>query len=169
MMLSRLLAIAGLVTTLTIHAHDGHDHAAIAAAHDTAIELPRLSFASERLELVAVAHDDRLEVYVDDYNSNAPLNGLTLRLRTPTGTIALQEREPGLYVAPLSRDTAPLAIALDVGGDDWHERYQGELPGIRHTQIEPPSREPTLAWLWLLAVGGAIVVLRAWSWRRARR
>lgn len=84
-------------------AHEGHSHNdALAVPAAAASAAPRSEVASEQFELVAVARDGELIVYLDHATSNEPIETATLEAETPAGKQALQAKpgEPYRLAAP---------------------------------------------------------------------
>ncbi len=84
----------------TAFSHTGHPHgdAAPPASVQTA---PRATAASPLFELVAVANGTGLVVYLDRFETNAPILGATVDVETPSGPAsAVQDGEVYLLEAP---------------------------------------------------------------------
>lgn len=126
-----------------------------------------LSHASPRLEAVAVVNAQRLDLYVDDHDSNAPLAGLDVRLQTASSSTTLSEREPGLYSTAIDRSLEGTAITLQIRGPDWLETVSGSLTIDEAAGPAAPSTSLPDAWpaaaIILLVVG-----LLAYTVRRRR-
>lgn len=89
-------ALLGVTFTGTAFSHTGHPHGdeAPPVSVQTA---PRATAASPLFELVAVASGTALVVYLDRFETNAPVIGATVDVETPTGPAsAVQDGE--LYV-----------------------------------------------------------------------
>ncbi len=84
-------------------AHDGHDHNATAPAPIASIA-PRAEATSETHELVTVARDGVLSIYVDRFQTNEPVDGATIDVETPAGpqTVGGKSGEPYRLDAPWS-------------------------------------------------------------------
>ncbi len=65
-------------------AHEGHDHDA-PPPPATVISAPRGEAASDAVELVAIARGGAIEIYLDDFRTNAPIEGATVEVETPDG------------------------------------------------------------------------------------
>ncbi|MET0277897.1 MAG: RND transporter [Pseudorhodoplanes sp.] len=76
--------------------HEGHDHGAQAPAAPATV-LPRGEAHSDMFELVAVAERDTLILYLDDYRSNAPVDGAKLEIETPDGPKSASALGNGIY------------------------------------------------------------------------
>lgn len=153
-----------------VHAHEGHDHGAEHAADESAALAPRLALSSARVELVVVREAaDRLRIYVDDYDTNAPLAALRVQVRAGTHLLPAQELEPGTYgvvIESLSSASAQ-AISVLLQGTDWQETLDGVLPAAAVVELEPPT---TRVWLGLIvAVLVLLLVAGVAAWLRSRR
>jgi RND family efflux transporter MFP subunit len=102
-MFSRFAAlVAALLSALACatpsFAHEGHDHevAPPAIAHVS----PRAEAQSAAFELVAVPKGGELEIWLDRFDTNAPVEGASISIETPAGSVAAVAEGPGLYRAP---------------------------------------------------------------------
>lgn len=77
-------------------AHEGHDHGADAPVAPSTV-LPRGEAHSDAFELVAVAERNALLIYLDDYRTNAPVDGATLEIETPDGPKSASALGNGIY------------------------------------------------------------------------
>lgn len=65
-------------------AHEGHDHGPPQPELQT-VAAPRAEAQSDAFELVAVARDGALTVFLDRFRTNEPVTGATIELETPDG------------------------------------------------------------------------------------
>lgn len=65
-------------------AHEGHDHGA-PPPPVTTTSAPRAQALSDAFELVAIARDGKLSIYVDDFATNEPASDLVIEVETPAG------------------------------------------------------------------------------------
>jgi membrane fusion protein, heavy metal efflux system len=70
-------------------AHEGHDHGAPPPPVNTAVA-PRAEASSDAFELIAVARDRELTIYVDRSRSNEPIEGAAVEIETPEGPATAQ-------------------------------------------------------------------------------
>lgn len=84
-MLTALLLVGGSAL-----AHEGHDHAEPAAAAAPVLQTRalRINSASDQIELVAIAGERQLDVYLDQTDSNNPIIGARLELEADGKTTA---------------------------------------------------------------------------------
>ena len=66
-------------------AHDGHDNGKQAKAPLTSSTASRLEATSGPFELVAVLSNGALLIYLDRFDTNAPVEGATIAVETPEG------------------------------------------------------------------------------------
>lgn len=79
-----LAAVLGLTSVVSAPAHEGHKHGD-EPPPPTVRTAPRATAASPLFELVAVAHGGKLTVYLDRFETNAPVTGATIDVETPAG------------------------------------------------------------------------------------
>jgi hypothetical protein len=92
-----------LLSSFSALAHEGHSHdddtakAALAASTH-----PRTTAQSDLYEVVAVARDKRLTIYLDRFATNEPVTDARLKIAIGDGEPVEAERtESGSYVVPL--------------------------------------------------------------------
>jgi RND family efflux transporter MFP subunit len=68
----------------TLHAHEGHDHGDAPPPPEIRAA-PRATAASEAFELVAVAENGGLTIWLDRFATNEPVVGATIDVETPAG------------------------------------------------------------------------------------
>lgn len=83
-LLAILITLASLSSTT---AHEGHNHGDAPPPPDVQTA-PRITAASPLFELVAVAGDGSLTIYLDRFETNEPVLGATIEVETPTGPVA---------------------------------------------------------------------------------
>lgn len=105
-MFSRLattLGVGALLAALALapaRAHEGHDHGDVPAPANPANVAARGEAASERFELVALAHGAELIVYLDRFASNEPVANAGIEIETPEGPAKAEARDDGTYRLP---------------------------------------------------------------------
>lgn len=117
------LALAGGVA-----AHEGHDHGAPPPPVSTTIA-PRAEAASLVFEAVVIARGTDLEVFVDTFDTNAPVVGAAVEMDTPSGVINGTETEPGVYAfaAPWVATPGSYDLAITVIADAGFDVLVGSL------------------------------------------
>lgn len=91
------LSVVGLAAS-SAAAHEGHDHGAPPPPVSTTIA-PRADASTADLELVAVARGERLEIFLDSFRGNEPVDGAILEIDGPSGTLTVDAAGEGTYVA----------------------------------------------------------------------
>jgi membrane fusion protein, heavy metal efflux system len=101
MFLHRVAVIGGLAISLVLavpqaYAHEGHVHAEepLPVSVNTGV---RAESASAIFELVAIAKGTVLEFYLDDFATNAPINGASIDVETPEGPATAVAQPDQLY------------------------------------------------------------------------
>ena len=112
-------AFLGITSAGTAFSHTGHPHGEEAppGAVQTA---PRATAASPLFELVAVANGTGLLIYLDRFETNAPVIGATVDVETPTGPAsAVQDGEVYLLETPWAAKpgTYELLFTIAAGTD----------------------------------------------------
>jgi hypothetical protein len=111
------LSVIGLAAS-SAAAHEGHDHGAPPPPVSTTIA-PRADASTADLELVVVARGQRLEIFLDSFKGNEPVDGAMLEIDGPSGTLTAEAAGEGTYVANAPWLTEPgsydLAITVMAG------------------------------------------------------
>lgn len=130
-------------------AHEGHDHGAEPPAAAT-VSAPRGASSSATLELVAIARNGRLSLYLDRAGTNEPVTDATITAETPEGPAEAQALPDGSYglSAPWSTHAGAYEVLFTVtqGG-------QSDIFPVSLTVPEPPPPPASDdAWTKSLAV-----------------
>ena len=91
-------ALLALVPQLS-RAHEGHDHDAETKASSVPAA-PRAEGASNAFELVAVAQNGELIIYLDRFATNEPVSDAALAVETPAGSVEAKFTPDGTYRLP---------------------------------------------------------------------
>lgn len=165
--------VAGLLCASLVCAHEGEVHreqgtiapasaepAALAgAAHES--HGSRLALSSSRLELVAVHDGEQLVIYIDDYASNAPLDGLSVEVVAGSLKVPAVAAGEGRYLVPakLFDPSAPRPLSFLIRGSAaagssaaLDERLDGVLPPGEMSQTNVAVDVKAGAWLPLLPI-----------------
>lgn len=158
-------------------AHEDHEERAAAAVPSSGSP-PGAESTSTRFELVALAMLGGIEIYIDEFATNAPVDGATVEIETPEGPKAARSRpgqpyrldtdfvkKPGQYdlVATIQAggvvDVLPFTVhvALDGAAQSQEAAVQDRNSGI----LQPY----TLAALVLGGLGGLAFGRMAWGRR----
>lgn len=86
-----------LLRATAADAHEGHDHGAPPPPVSTTVA-PRMEAATADMEVVAVAGAGEVTIYLDDFRSNAPVEGAHIDVDAAGETLAAEPRMGGTYV-----------------------------------------------------------------------
>lgn len=109
----------GVISTAALP-HDGHDHGAPPTPVSTTIA-PRSDASSTDFELVAIARNEQLTIYLDTFRDNKPVAGAEIEIDTAAGLLKpIAAKEDGVYVVAAPFLAAPgtydLAITVSALG-----------------------------------------------------
>lgn len=156
-----------------VSAHEGHEHKEEAPATEQVQSkeesAARLALHSARVELVAAREGDDLLIYIDDFETNAPLEGLKLQLRAADRVLQARSIAPGLYQIPL--DVIPPAggqVEFTLQGEGWQEQLSGVLPAALEAQAPTAQRLHWSVIAAALASAAVLIGLLLWFLRRRR-
>lgn len=162
-LLALTLALAALC--IPARAGEGHDHGPAPTADAPA--LPRFASASELFELVGIAKDKQLTVYLDRYADNAPVKGASLALEVGGAKVAMKEVADGEFEGALAQalkpGVTPVTATVTAGNDadilaGEFDVHAEEASSHLHSWREYAG--------WALAAAAALLGL-AWVARRA--
>ena len=110
-------ALLGITFSGTAFAHEGHVHGD-EAPPPTVQTAPRATAASPLFELVAVARGTGLVVYLDRFDTNAPVIGAMVDVETPLGPAsAVQDGEVYLLEAPWAANPGTYELLFTVAAE----------------------------------------------------
>lgn len=138
-------------------AHEGHDHGDAAPALPATPLAPRFEAHGSGLELLGRLHDGTLTLWLDAWDSNAPIAGAAIDVESGDWKATAQEIEPGLY----RTDAEPLThvgrhnLMLFVHAEAIDEVLLATL----EVTAEETAAAPATVWLWPGAA--ALLVLSA--------
>lgn len=150
-------------------AHAGHDHGEAAAISTNNALAPYFESTAGGLELLGRLQDERLHLWLDHWDSNAPLAGAQLIVESGNWRATAVEIEPGLYRAEAQELTTPghhaLMIFIQAAGID-------EIL-IASLEVDAPEQTATSTtswpWLWLALAGLlALTLVAVWTGSRHR-
>lgn len=108
------VGLFGITSALAATAHEGHKHGD-EPPPPTVQTAPRATAASPLFELVAVANGTGLTVYLDRFDTNAPVIGAILDVETPAGPVsAVQDGDIYLLEAPWAADPGTYELLFTV-------------------------------------------------------
>ncbi|RZI40100.1 hypothetical protein EGT07_24915 [Herbaspirillum sp. HC18] len=172
--LSTMLLFLALASTALAHGDEDHGQGPASAA-PVSNGVARIETATESFELVGQLQDDALSVYVDQFDTNAPvLNGKLDAELSNVKAAATFRADRGDYLindaAFMKELTKPgkHAIVFTINTAQDSDLLEGTLDILPATVHDEPSRFP---WTWvgagLAGVLLALFLLAAWM-RRAR-
>ncbi|WP_439816963.1 efflux RND transporter periplasmic adaptor subunit [Zavarzinia sp. CC-PAN008] len=126
--LAVLLALA-----VPAHAHEGHDHGETPPPI-TLPAAPRAEAMSDAFELVAVVRGDGLDLWLDRYADNAPVEGAVITVETPRGPVDAVAGQAGLY-----RVTAPWVAEPGAHDLIFTLMVAGQVDILAGTLVIPPT------------------------------
>jgi hypothetical protein len=168
----RLAAVlAVLCLSFAAAAHEGHheEQAALPAATPP----PAVNADTPQVELVLKRQQDELLLYLDDYATDAPLDGLSVLVHSGSRTLQAAAAGEGVYRLPMDLldPGAGQALQVEIHGHGIAVSVPGELPpapaplaatAATHRVHLPP-------WTWLTAAAAAVLVLLLFRLRLRRR
>jgi len=161
---TKLLAALLLGCCGSALAHQGH-------RHDDSEEAPapHASADTPQLEVVAQREGAELVFYIDDYASNAPLDGLQVGVRSGALTVEAAGGT-GRYAIPVEVLGAPLhqPLQLSVHGAGIDAQLPVDLPAAAAQPVAEHAPHPAWAERLLSAALILVVLLAAWLLRRRR-
>ncbi|MBP6160054.1 MAG: hypothetical protein KA490_09570 [Giesbergeria sp.] len=170
------VAVALAAPPLTGHAHGGEDHGDAAAPAPVASAAPRAQAQSEDFELVAEVQGQALVLFLDRFDSNAPVVGAQVEVDSGGPPAMAAETAPGVYRVAASPWTQPgrHALTVSVQAGDTADLLSATLdvPAAAAAAPAAPlavgSPTTTKRSLWALAGALALAALGGFTWRRHR-
>jgi membrane fusion protein, heavy metal efflux system len=146
-------AISFLITAGPVLAHDGHDHGAPATAPISSLA-PRAEAASEAHELVAIARDGVLAIYLDRFATNEPVDGAAIEIETPAGPQKAEAKpgEPYRLDAPWSSKPGAYDLIFTVAKDGDVDVLSARLV----IPDAPAGRAGPTSWFSTSAIAGEV-------------
>jgi hypothetical protein len=154
MTIRRFLSGAFLILALAAPAagHEGHDHDAPPPPVSATIA-PRADASSEDFEMVIVARDGRLQIYLDTFRGNEPVADAAVEVDGPEGTMRAEPDGSGAYVLPAPWLARPGDHALAV---TVQARGLVDVLTATLTMPAPAAPPPPSAGRWGTFVDGAL-------------
>lgn len=160
--------LSGFALIQPAFAHEGHDHGEAPKPVPAADAAPRFAAASEEFELVGVLHGRALTLYLDHYDSNAPVAKATLEMEAGKQKMRATESEPGVYRLELNDALAAkpgrlgLVFTLQAGDSVDLLTANLDIPAPKAASPEAAAFD----WRRLGWAGLALPLLGVWVWRR---
>ncbi len=135
LLLFRAVLVAMLLTAGGAAAHEGHDHADQTKSVPHVGATPRLEAASGPFELVAVLQKGELVIYLDSFETNAPITAAEITVETPAGPVSAAAKAENYRVAAPWAQAGSHALIFTVTADGLTEILSGTL------RVAPSSPE----------------------------
>jgi RND family efflux transporter MFP subunit len=101
-----ITALSLAIISTHSRAHEGEDHDEPKPIASVVSAAPRTEAASEKFELVAIAHSGTLTIYLDRLRTNDPVTNAAITVETPGGSVVASPEQDGTYKLP-----APWSVA----------------------------------------------------------
>ena len=168
--LLRAISILFLFFASPIHAHEGHD----GPEPTVSVEMtPRAAADSKQFELVAVASNGALDIYLDSFIDNAPVTDAQIAVDTPSGTVQATPTATGTYRLDAPWSTAagsyPLIFDIKAGGRSDVLAATLIVPAAKAAATESAATIAGNGRQLLLALGGFAAGIAAMGMLRSRR
>ena len=150
--------LSAILISAPAHTHDGHDH----GDEETIVAseaLPRVVATSEQFELVGIAENDTLVIYLDAFATNAPVLDATIEV-TIGADVALAETEAeGLYSVTSEELAEPgeYELIFSITTPDTADLLVGTLSVAETSAIAGEAAGPSGLPIWWL--GGGLLCL----------
>jgi hypothetical protein len=137
---SLVLLVIALGITNPVQAHEGHDHGAPPAPVSTNVA-PRAEASSADFEIVAVARGDALEITLDTFRLNEPVESAAIEVDTPSGLLKPKHRGGGIYTvaAPFLRAPGKYDLAFTIAAGDKADVLTASLNVPKKDAVQPPQ------------------------------
>src|SRR5262245_60862011 len=137
-----LLLIAGLACAG--YAHESHEHAPPTSGASTGGR-PRLATKSEAYELVAILDGERLTIYLDRAEDNAPVANATISVAIDGESVAAEPGPEGTYVLTSSRFAGPrVELVFDIRAPEVDDLLIGNL--LLANDAAPQGKPAATSW-----------------------
>ncbi len=154
---SGIMMLVALLTWLvpaTVFGHEGHDHGAPLPPVSKTIA-PRADASSGDFELVLVARGQALEVRLDAFRTNEPIDGAEIEIDSPAGLLKPEPlaKEAGTYTvsAPFLAKPGSYDLAITINA-----RGTVDILAARLVIPEPSTADQTRSSSWLTAPAVAL-------------
>ena len=123
-----ILALVACATTTDVKAHEGHDLASVDASAASRSQ-PRLATDSETYELAAVLDGQRLVIYLDRFEDNAPVTDAQITVSINDETMAAESVANGIYtvVSKLFERGGLFELVFDIKASEGDDLLIGKL------------------------------------------
>ncbi len=169
--LSYLLAVLLCCVSGAVLAHEGHHEDELETVAPAVAPAPRATLDTPRIELVAQREGSDIVLYLDDYATNAPLDGLQVSVRSGSLTLQAAAGGEGAYRVAGDLIDARVDQSLDISvhGAGLDAQLQAVLSPAAEAvpaELTAPARHDV--WWIAAAVLAACLLGAAWLLRRRR-
>jgi len=136
------VGLFGITSAFAATAHEGHKHGD-EPPPPTVQTAPRATAASPLFELVAVANGTGLTVYLDRFDTNAPVIGAILDVETPAGPVsAVQDGDIYLLEAPWAANPGTYELLFTVAAETDMDFLTATLIIPEPLVVAPAAEQP---------------------------
>jgi membrane fusion protein, heavy metal efflux system len=149
--LAIVLLVLALLAAGLAAAHEGHDDAQPAVASG-AQGLPRLVATSEAYELVAILNDERLTIYLDRFEDNAPVTDANITVTINEEAVVAQPSGDGVYSISSKRFAGRglIELVFDIKAKEGDDLLIGKFTLAGSAQdARSPDAMPWYGRVWL--------------------
>lgn len=152
-------------------AHEGHHEAEPETAAPLAAPAPHTALDTAQIELVAQREGADIVLYLDDYASNAPLNGLQVSVRSGTLTLQAAANGEGAYriAGDLIDAHTEQALDISVHGAGIDAQLHTVLPPAVPADHAEHAASAGHDGRWIVAAVPAVLTLFGLGWLLRRR
>jgi DNA-binding transcriptional LysR family regulator len=161
-----------LFCAITAQAHEGHhDEEPEAAPVATTAPPAHAAADTPQLELVAERRGPDVLLYLDDYATNAPLDGLQVNVHSGAQLLQAAAAGEGTYRIPgdLIDASKEQTLAVEVHGPGIEAQLQAVLPPAVAEAAAAPAPTSVRDRILAYAVGAVLFVMLIWALLRRRR
>lgn len=147
-------------------AHEGHNHDKEIRPQSTVTAAPTLTAVSENYELVAIVQDRQMTIYLDQFESNAPIIDADLEFDFSGTVVKATRNVDGTYSVALPKNvdlksTMPVTITILAAAG----------PDLLSGDLVIPKFEIHSSWstVWVIAIVAACLIALLLIWLAYKR
>jgi hypothetical protein len=175
-----IIATLGFVTVTETLAHGGEDHGDASAPAQTVAGRPSISGQSENFDLVVQygaitpAKETRLDIYLSDYETSAPIAGATLQVSINglenVSAPAAGEKDSGLYAVSLTfPQKGRFDLLFDISSQDKSDIVEVKGIEVGADEVAPPKARKGYAWVIVVTAIAALLLVLVIFLRRSHK
>lgn len=142
-------------------AHGGEDHGDTSAAPVATSSLPKIEAKSDQVELLGIYENGGLTLFLDDFNTNAPITGAAVEVSVDTQSEKAMESAPGVYriTLPVLEKPAVHALVFTIEGEQLGDLLDGKLD-TRKPAAEAVHAHSLFSWReWGVGIAVALLII----------